>query len=47
MNKREALEIAKDRIENLKKFVPENKSETQIASETLEFLTFVKEMLEG
>lgn len=46
MNKERALEIAKDRIEALQSFVPTNESEVKISKETMEFLIFVKEMLE-
>ena len=46
MNKEKALKIAKDRIETLQSFVPTNESEIKIAKETMEFLNFVKEMLE-
>lgn len=46
MNKRKALEITKDRIDNLEHFIPTNQSEANIASETLEYLKFVEGMLE-
>lgn len=46
MNKQKALEIAKDRIENIKKFTPTNENEKKITEETLEFLRFIKKLLE-
>lgn len=46
MDKQKALEIAKDRIESLQKFIPANESEKKTAEETLEFLKFVERMLE-
>lgn len=46
MNKQRALEIARDRIENLNKFIPTNESEMKIANETLEFLKFIEKILE-
>lgn len=46
MNKQKALEIAKDRIENLNKFIPADKSEAIIAEETLEFLKYIEKILE-
>lgn len=46
MNKQKALKIAKNRIESVNRFIPENESESKIAAETLEFLIFVKKMLE-
>lgn len=46
MNKQKALEIAKDRIENIEKFTPTNENEKKIAEETLEFLKFIKKLLE-
>ena len=47
MDKQKALEIAKDRIKSLQSFIPLNESENKISKETMEFLIFVKEMLEG
>ena len=46
MNKQKALEITRDRIENLNKFIPSNESEKEVTEETLEFLKFVEGMLE-
>lgn len=46
MDKEKALAITKDRINNLRGFIPENESEVKIAKETLEYLEFVKKMLE-
>lgn len=46
MNKQRALEIARDRIENLNKFIPTNENEMKIADETLEFLKFIEKILE-
>ena len=46
MNKQKALEITKDRIENLNKFIPTNKSEAEVANETLEFLKYIEKILE-
>lgn len=46
MEKQKALEIAKDRIENISKFIPTNESEKKIAEETLDFLKFVEKLLE-
>ena len=46
MNKIKALEITKDRIDSLKYFPPENESEKKLKIETLEYLEFIKEMLE-
>nr|DAO95534.1 MAG TPA: hypothetical protein [Caudoviricetes sp.] len=46
MNIKKALEITKDRIENLKSFTPRNISEERIAKETLEYLEFVGKLLE-
>lgn len=41
-----AVLITRDRIENLERFIPDNKSESNIAKETLEYLKFVEKMLE-
>ena len=46
MDKQKALEITKDRIENLNKFIPTNESESEIANETLEFLKYIEKILE-
>lgn len=45
MNKARALQITEDRIESLKQFTPSNKSEENIAKETLEYLNFIKDLL--
>lgn len=45
MNIERALLITKDRIENMKSFIPSNASEAYIAKETLEYLEFVDKML--
>ncbi len=46
MDKKKALAITIDRIENLRGFITSNESERKIANETLEYLEFVKKMLE-
>lgn len=46
MNKKQAIEFAKDRIEILNKMIPENESESKIQKETLSFLFFVKDYME-
>lgn len=46
MDKKKALEITKDRINNLRHFIPTNKSEQKIAEETLEYLEFIEKLLE-
>lgn len=45
MDKQKALEIAKNRIESLSKFIPTNESEKKTYKETLEFLKYVERML--
>jgi hypothetical protein len=47
INKIKALEITKDRIDSLNYFTPENESEKRILTETLEYLKFIKEILEN
>lgn len=46
MNKVRALEITNDRIESLNRFIPENESQKKIADETIEYLKFIKTLLE-
>ena len=46
MDIKKALEITRDRIENLKSFTPRNISEERIAKETLEYLEFIEKLLE-
>lgn len=46
MDKQKALEIAKNRIESLSRFIPANESEKKTYEETLEFLEYVERMLE-
>lgn len=46
MNNKKALEIARDRIESISKFIPANESEKKSAEETLEFLKFIEKLLE-
>ena len=46
MNIEKALEITKDRIERIKKFIPSNQNEIQISIETLEYLKFIENLLE-
>lgn len=47
MNKQKALEITKDRIEYLKIFIPKTESEEKTAKETLDYLKFIENLLEG
>ena len=47
MNRKRALEIARDRLECLNKFQPENESESKTLKETREFLRYVEHILEG
>lgn len=47
INKIKALEITKDKIDSLNYFTPENESEKRILTETLEYLEFIKEILEN
>ena len=46
MNREEALRIARDRLEKLDMFHPENESEMKILKETREFLKYVEHILE-
>lgn len=46
MNIEKALEITKDRIDCLKKFIPSNQNEIKISIETLEYLKFIENLLE-
>ena len=46
IGKMRALEITNDRIESLNSFIPENESQKKIADETIEYLKFVKTLLE-
>ena len=46
MNIEKALLITKDRIENMKLFIPSNPSEVRIKEETEERLEFIEKMLE-
>lgn len=46
MDKQKVLEIAKDRIESLSRFIPANESEKKAYEETLEFLKYVERILE-
>lgn len=46
MDKKKALAITIDRIGHLRGFIPANESERKVADETLEYLEFVKKMLE-
>ena len=46
MDKKRALEITNDRIESLNNFIPENESQKKTADETMEYLKFVKTLLE-
>ncbi len=46
MDKQKALKITEDRIDSLKYFTPTNQSEEEIAKETLEYLKFIKDLLE-
>lgn len=46
MNKEKALEFTNERIENISKTVYNNPMEREIAKETLEYLKFVKGLLE-
>lgn len=46
MDIEKALLITKDRIENMKQFIPSNPSEVRIKVETEEWLEFIEEMLE-
>lgn len=45
MDIKKALEITRDRIECLDKFVPTNESEIKTAFETMEYLQFVEKLL--
>ena len=45
MDIKKALEITRNRIECLDKFVPTNKSEVKIGLETMEYLQFVEKLL--
>ena len=45
MELEEAIKITRDRIKNLRLFIPENESERKIKSETMEYLKFIKELL--
>ena len=47
MNKEKALEITRDRLENLHSFTPENESESKIAKETMEYLKYIEDLLKG
>lgn len=47
MDKQKALEITRDRIENLESFTPNTASEANIAAETLEYLKFIETVLKG
>lgn len=47
MDNQKALEIARDRIESISKFITTNESEKKAAEETLEFLKFVEKLLEA
>lgn len=46
MNIEKALLITKDRIENMKLFIPSNPREVRIKEETEEWLEFIEKMLE-
>ena len=46
MDRMRALEITKDRIESMKQFTPSNSSEASIAKETMEYLSYIKTILE-
>lgn len=46
MNKEKALEFTNERIENISKTVYDNEMEIKIAKETLEYLIFIKGILE-
>ena len=46
MNIEKALLITKDRIENMKLFIPSNPSEVRIKEETVEWLDFIEKILE-
>ena len=45
MNIEKALLITKDRIENMKLFIPSNPSEVRIKEETVEWLDFIEKIL--
>ena len=47
MDKEKALAITIDRLGNLRSFIPSNESERKIAEETIEYLQFVRKMLEN
>ena len=47
MNREEALKIARDRLESLKQFQPENESEKATLIETREFLQYIEHILEN
>ena len=46
MNKEKALEFTNERIENISKTVYDNEMERRIAKQTLEYLMFIKDLLE-
>lgn len=46
MNIEKALLITKDRIENMKQFIPSNPTEAKIKVETEEWLEFIEKMIE-
>lgn len=46
MNRERALEIARDRLDKLDMFQPENESEVKVLKETKEFLEYVECILE-
>ena len=47
MNREIALKIAKDRLEKLNMFQPENESEREASIETREFLKYIEHILEN
>lgn len=46
MDKQKALDITRDRIENMVQFIPSNQSEAKIAEETMIWLKFIEKMLD-
>jgi hypothetical protein len=47
MNKKQALEFTKDRIEVITRMTYTTESETKIKQETLEYLRFIEKLLEN
>lgn len=46
MNKQKALEFTLDRLNSVERFIPRNESETKIQEQTIEYLQYIKSILE-